>query len=247
MPASEEFRVRDALPDSELAAGLCRGSGELVRLGWGWLTAGDWRTAGQRAGGVALGAAVGVQLAQTYPAVVMPLVTGGWMVGALTLTRTPKHDQAVEHDQAQTEVHDQAVEDDGDPLPSPTDDPGPTRDQLAALIRRVAGQQQGAHHADLLATGELGGWGREDLRAALTEWGIPEGEFKIRDAGGRQRVRVGVRVRDLPTPTGETPSAGPVRLTKSPLSSDKERLSDAMYRTSPPPGDDPHPRVGVGG
>ncbi|WP_180929319.1 hypothetical protein [Streptomyces sp. AJS327] len=263
-PESESeggFRIRDALPNRQLAAALCRGSGRLVRLGWQWITAEDWRLAAQRAGGVALGALVGAHLAQTYSAVVMPLVTGGWVVGALILA--PQTKPATTADDDGDEGSDQTPTETGNPLPSPTphaDTPeaseagveaGPevTRDQVIELIRRVADDQQGAHHADLLTSGELTGWDRDDLRAALADWGIPEGEFKIRDAAGRQRVRVGVRVRDLPTPVGEGPTGPaptpPTALTKPPTPPPPPGGATGPAAASPPPEDDPHPRVGV--
>ncbi|MET9734303.1 hypothetical protein ABZZ79_27790 [Streptomyces sp. NPDC006458] len=88
-----------------------------------------------------------------------------------------------------------------------------TPDTLAEAVRRVAGDRQGAHLADLLAEPELEGWEQPDLKAAITRLGVPVQEFKLRLAG-RQRVRDGVRLRDLPpTPAPPAapaaPSAGP--------------------------------------
>ncbi|WP_329156466.1 hypothetical protein OIU91_43190 (plasmid) [Streptomyces sp. NBC_01456] len=80
---------------------------------------------------------------------------------------------------------------------------------MVGLVRRLAGtQHQGAHLDDLLATGELGDWDKDELKAALAEWEIPVEEkgFKL-TLDGRQRVRQGVRLRDLPSGAGEAPAA----------------------------------------
>ena len=92
--------------------------------------------------------------------------------------------------------------------------PGLALAELAAVVRRVAKHRQGAHLADLLAEPELDGWTQPELKAAITgEFGLPVEEFKL-ILGGRQRVRDGVRVRDLPpapatTPTVEAPQSTP--------------------------------------
>lgn len=76
--------------------------------------------------------------------------------------------------------------------------PGLALAELAAIVRRVARHRQGAHLADLLAEPELDGWTQPELKAAITvQFGLPVEEFKL-ILGGRQRVRDGVRVRDLP-------------------------------------------------
>lgn len=92
--------------------------------------------------------------------------------------------------------------------------PGLALAELAAIVRRVARHRQGAHLADLLAEPELTGWTQPELKAAITvEFGLPVEEFKL-ILGGRQRVRDGVRVRDLPLaptpePAPEAPAAPP--------------------------------------
>lgn len=83
--------------------------------------------------------------------------------------------------------------------------PGLALVELAAVVRRVAKHRQGAHLADLLAEPELAGWTQPELKATLTaDFGLPVEEFKL-ILGGRQRVRDGVRVRDLPPAPATTP------------------------------------------
>lgn len=84
-----------------------------------------------------------------------------------------------------------------------------TLDELAALVRRVAKHRQGAHLADLLAEPELVGWTQPELKATATDFRLPVEEFKL-ILSGRQRVRDGIRVRDLPPePAPEAPAAPP--------------------------------------
>jgi hypothetical protein len=100
--------------------------------------------------------------------------------------------------------------------------PGLALAELAAVVRRVARHRQGAHLADLLAEPELAGWTQPELKAAITgEFGLPVEEFKL-ILGGRQRVRDGVRVRDLPktpapAPPVEAPQGAPADPAPHPL------------------------------
>ncbi|MFJ2608147.1 hypothetical protein ACIO13_24700 [Streptomyces sp. NPDC087425] len=83
-------------------------------------------------------------------------------------------------------------------------------DDIAQLVRDVAARHghQGAHLDDLLDAPLLVGWEKTELKALLTdEFGLPVGSFKLHfpsPQGRRQRVRDGVRLRDLP-PVGEGP------------------------------------------
>lgn len=79
---------------------------------------------------------------------------------------------------------------------------------LADVVRRVAENRQGAHLADLLQQPEFQGWKQPDLKAAITRLGTPVEEFKLILAG-RQRVRDGVRLRDLPAPAATDPAPAP--------------------------------------
>lgn len=84
------------------------------------------------------------------------------------------------------------------PGEQPCDEPDElTLDELAALVRRVSAHRQGAHLADLLQEPELVGWTQPELKATAVDFGLPVEEFKL-ILRGRQRVRDGVRVRDLP-------------------------------------------------
>ncbi|WP_262058541.1 hypothetical protein [Streptomyces sp. STR69] len=108
------------------------------------------------------------------------------------------------------------------PRPGPAEQlvdtaPELTLAELVAIVRRVAAHRQGAHLADLLAEPELDGWTQAELKATVTgHFGLPVEEFKL-ILGSRQRVRDGVRVRDLPPapaladPVGapQDPAAGP--------------------------------------
>lgn len=85
-----------------------------------------------------------------------------------------------------------------------------TLDELAALVRRVATHRQGAHLADLLEEPELIGWTQPELKATAVDFGLPVEEFKL-ILRGRQRVRDGVRVRDLPpAPAPAAPAEPPL-------------------------------------
>ncbi len=90
--------------------------------------------------------------------------------------------------------------------------------ELAAIVRRVAKHRQGAHLADLLAEPELDGWTQPELKATVTaDFGLPVEEFKL-ILDGRQRVRDGVRVRDLPPAPAAPPPTAPADPAPRPLS-----------------------------
>ncbi len=89
-----------------------------------------------------------------------------------------------------------------------------TLDTLTEVARRVAEDRRGAHLADLLQQPEFAGWEQADLKAAITDLEVPVKGFKL-ILDGRQRVRDGVRLRDLPAPAAPAPgsaapSGGPV-------------------------------------
>ncbi|MFI7293985.1 hypothetical protein [Streptomyces sp. NPDC050121] len=94
-------------------------------------------------------------------------------------------------------------------------------DEFSAVVRRVSRHRQGAHLADLLQEPELVGWTQPELKAAAVAFGLPVEEFKL-ILGGRQRVRDGIRVRDLPpapdtAPPASTPSGTPADPAPQPL------------------------------
>lgn len=88
------------------ADALCTGSAALVQRGWNWVTAGDWRTAGERLAYVA-GGAYGVgYAAHLHPEIAMPVGVIGWCVAAWMHSPEPDPENPDE------ETDDQAPEDD---------------------------------------------------------------------------------------------------------------------------------------
>jgi len=202
-------------------AGVGAGSAALFGKGWQWLWEDGAREAGIRAGGVGLGAYVGVHTVAvvTGPFVgyALPAAVVAWVVAA-------KHHAPPE---AKTTMGKPAptdrTPDAGDDEPvlaeefEPEEQPAIEAGEVAGLIREVAARHdhQGAHLEDLLAEPLFEGWEKGDLKAALTEsWGMPVESFKLIFKGpqGRaQRVRDGVRLRHLPQPPAEGAGEGPAR------------------------------------
>ncbi|MFE3776122.1 hypothetical protein [Streptomyces sp. NPDC059122] len=199
--------LRALRPSRQLGVEVYDGSLGLLRQGAAWLF--KDKAVGGRLGGVAVGAYALVWEAGHHPQFVMPAIAVGWTVAAVTVghrdhsptppakrrprvsltksTPAPAADEDQEHeDQDEDEV---------------------TLDEVVLVIRDIAAANghQGAHLEDIAA--ELT-WTKAELRDALDEWGVPVAEFKLR-FGGRQRVRVGVRLRDLPGGVGEAPATAP--------------------------------------
>ncbi|MGW7024280.1 hypothetical protein ACWGGS_33745 [Streptomyces decoyicus] len=200
--------LRAYLPTRQLARALCSGSAVLIGKGWAWITAEGAKEAGSRLLYSGIGLYAGAYLAHTNPQIVMPVVVVGWIGGALMFAPSPpppgKAKPRVDLSKPAA-VQDQDLVEDQE-LDEP--EPEPDLEAVARLVRRLAGtEHQGAHLDDLLTTGELGDWDKDALKAALAEWEIPVGEkgFTLR-FGGRQRVRQGVRLRDLPAGVGEAPA-----------------------------------------
>jgi hypothetical protein len=200
--------LRAYLPNRRTAGALCTGSGVLVGRWWGWVTDQGVREAGARIGYTGLGGYAAAYIASDYPSIAMPAVVIGWCGAALMhhsppprtaakgrrITLRKRSSAPVDAEPVEDDIEDQAAVD---------------LDVVAALIRDVAGtEHQGAHLDDLVATGELGDWDKATLRSALDEWDVPVTEFKLR-FNGRQRVRMGVRLRDLPAGAGEGLQAAP--------------------------------------
>ncbi|WP_329174954.1 hypothetical protein OG754_19270 [Streptomyces decoyicus] len=237
--------LRAYLPTRQFARALCSGSAVLIGKGWAWITAEGAKEAGSRLLYSGIGLYAGAYLAHTTPQIVMPVAVVGWIGGALMFAPAPpppgkakprvdlsKH--AAVEDEDQDLVEDQEL-----------DEPEPDLESVARLVRRLAGtQHQGAHLDDLLATGELGDWNKDALKAALAEWKIPVEEkgFKL-TLDGRQRVRQGVRLRGLPAGAGEAPAAagegapsGPLPAPARPPSSlPPEGPAEGAVAPSPPP------------
>ncbi|QIY56607.1 hypothetical protein HEP86_21300 [Streptomyces sp. RPA4-5] len=239
--------LRAYLPTRQLARALCSGSAVLIGKGWAWITAEGAKEAGSRLLYSGIGLYAGAYLAHTNPQIVMPVVVVGWIGGALMFAPSPPppgkakprvdlSKQAAVQDQDQDLVEDQELDE---------PEPEPDLEAVARLVRRLAGtEHQGAHLDDLLTTGELGDWDKDALKAALAEWEIPVGEkgFTLR-FGGRQRVRQGVRLRDLPASVGEAPAgagegapSGPPLAPAQPLScTPPEGPARGDADLSPPP------------
>ncbi|MEU7178826.1 MULTISPECIES: hypothetical protein [Streptomyces] len=219
------------LPNRRFAADLCTGSAYLLKEGGAWLVGAGIKEFGTRLGYTALGGYVALYAAHTAPQIVMPTASLGWCAAALLYSRSPTPDQ--EGGRAKRWLRDRkgkgaeapkisltkSTDPDHEDGQGPELEKGvvePDLDMVVRLVRHLAdrgpGQRphQGAHLDDLIDTGELGDWDKDTLKDALTEWGIPVEEkgFKL-TLDGRQRVRQGVRVGDLPHGTGEGPQHPP--------------------------------------
>jgi hypothetical protein len=182
--------LRPILAVSGAGTALWTGSRILVRRGWQRL--GDHFTGWERLGVLGGGGYVLAYTAYQAPDVTQFALPGGavaWCLAAWFVASP-----ATRREQGPT----QELEEPRGPL---------ALEQLAAVVRRVAGDRQGAHLADLLAEPELEGWEQPDLKAAIQGLGVPVEEFKLR-LDGRQRVRDGVRLRDLPPPATPDPAPG---------------------------------------
>lgn len=242
----ERFRLREALPDRATVGALCQGTVVMLRYGWEWLAADGWQSGLFRLGGVAVGVVTVVRLPSPYTSVVLTGGLIGWGVAALILAERssppPPKTPAQPADPVGGDERQAVAEDEHQaPLDEPV--PEPELDEVAALIRRVAGTDQGAHLDQLVATAELP-WDKTELKRRLENWALPVKEFKLRPSG-RQRVRLGVRVRDLPAPLGEespTPSQEPAATGRLTLT--KPGASDGSDPLSSPESE-PVPGAGV--
>ncbi|WP_030262055.1 hypothetical protein [Streptomyces violens] len=199
-PGRARVDLRPYLPNREVVGALFTGSAALIGRGWAWITAEDWKEALARLGYVGAGGYVAAYLAWTHPAYGMPVAVVGWCAAAWMHAPSPppaERPASFDEDDDQEELE----------LDEDQEDASPTPELVAALVRKLAGaEHQGAHLDDLIATGALGDWEKADLKAALLAWGVPVEEgLKLR-FNGRQRVRMGVRVRDLPAALGEAPT-----------------------------------------
>lgn len=197
-------------------AGKALVTGSVILLRRGWALLGEHLTGWERAGVLAFAGYVTVYTASQAPHVAQFAAPGAaltWCVAAWLV--------------APPATRTQTEPDDPDDAEAPREDL--TLDVLAAVVRRAAGTRQGAHLADLLTEPELKGWEQPELKAAVLALGVRVEEFKLRLAG-RQRVRDGVRLRDLP------PSAAP----------DPAGAAPQDDPADPAPRPDPAPAPGVG-
>jgi len=203
LPRRIAAEVRPILAVRGAGTALLAGSRILVRRGWTLL--GEHFDGWQRYAAVAFGGYVTVYACGHAPHIArfaVPGVVVGWCVAAWWVA-PPASSPAVENNEAGAA-------------------PELTLDELADAVRRVAKHRQGAHLADLLAEPEFVGWTQSELKATAVDSGLPVEEFKL-ILRGRQRVRDGVRVRDLPPapaprPPVEAPSGGPADPAPQPLS-----------------------------
>ncbi|WP_329215193.1 hypothetical protein OG352_06260 [Streptomyces sp. NBC_01485] len=185
--------LRPILAVGGAGASLWAGSCILLRRGWTLL--GHHLDGRERWGALAFSGYVAVYACGHAPHIARFVVPGAaivWCVAAWWVSPLPTPGVAGE------EADEQAG-----------GEPELTVDELASLVRKVARHRQGAHLADLLQEPELAGWAQPDLKAAVIDFGLPVEEFKLILAG-RQRVRDGVRVRDLPPdPAVAAPASTP--------------------------------------
>jgi hypothetical protein len=188
--------LRPILAVRGAGASLYAGSCILIRRGWTLLL--ERLDGWERYGALAFGGYVTVYGCMHAPHLARFAVPGavvGWCVAAWWTAPLPARPPAQQPDEE---------EETGPEL---------TLDELAAVVRRVAKHRQGAHLADLLNEPELVGWTQPELKATAVDFGLPVEEFKL-ILSGRQRVRDGIRVRDLPPepapePAVEAPAAPP--------------------------------------
>ncbi|MFJ5954175.1 hypothetical protein [Streptomyces noursei] len=201
--------LRALRPNRQLAHEVYDGSLGLLRQGAAWLCQGGG--VGGRLGGVAIGAYVLVWEAGHYPQIVMPAIAVGWTVAAVTIghrTSSPPPPAKAAKGRARVSLRKGGGAGDVEEVLDDEEMPALDRDTVAALIRRVAEDRQGAHLAQLVETDELADLDQAELKAALLAWDLPVEAFKLR-LNGRQRVREGVRVKHLPHPVGEAPAGPP--------------------------------------
>jgi hypothetical protein len=177
----------------DAAAALRTGSALLVRKGWDLVA--PQATIWERLGYVGLGGyavvymAAGTDMGRAGPFLV-PGAALIWCVAAWMIAPPPSRPASQE----------QAT---GSQSDEPGDDEWPDDDTVAALIRKVSGDQQGAHLEDILETGEFGSLSKTDLKWILTDaYGLPVESFGIR-VDGHKRTRDGVRLRHLPREPAE--------------------------------------------
>ncbi|MFC8002934.1 hypothetical protein ACFUCH_03700 [Streptomyces olivaceus] len=169
-------------------------AGTRLLAGRGWVLLGRYLTGWEKPAAIVFAGYVAVHTAIQYPTVTQFAVPGaviGWCVTAWWI--------APPAPRAETGM-----------APATGDEPPPqlSLDALADVVRRVAGPRQGAHLAQLLDTPEFASWEQPDLKAEFLARGVPVGEFKL-ILDGRQRVRDGVRLRDLPPPAAPGPAPSP--------------------------------------
>ncbi|MFD5552041.1 hypothetical protein ACFWJQ_35570 [Streptomyces goshikiensis] len=265
--------LRNYLPTrAQLAvpfAGVGGGTRVLIRHGWTWLGKDGWvwdgfGKAGAVAGGIVFGLPAAWQAVVTaigpYSAFVPTAVV---ICGCVAAKRYAPHDE----DGAEPKPKEKLMkagpapaaeaavegpdEDEPEYLDEEPEDPIEA-EEVVALIRTVAARQQhqGAHLDDLLAEPLFEGWEKADLKAALTDWGLPVAGFKLifkTPEGKAQRNRDGVRLRHLPPAPTRGPGEGPARgLSMVPSQAPAEASVEAPVGTPPGAPGEPVVEAAVG-
>jgi hypothetical protein len=237
------LQLRPYLPTRYLATALCSGSIVLSRRVWEWVTSSGARAARGRLAGIALGVYVAGYEELHGQTWILPVVCGAWIVGALVHSPTApaaKVDEDEDQEDGEQLLDDEeAGESASAAAPAP---PVPV-----ALVARLAHELAAAPNAansravqldHLIA--HLPGASKAALVASLTGVGVPIREVKYRLAGGRQQVRQGVRLKDLPTTPEEAPPAPAPGLRVLPSQAPAEEAAG----TSPAAAPDPSLRAG---
>jgi hypothetical protein len=238
-------QLRPYLPTRYFAASLCSGSAALTRRGWEWVTASGGKTARGRLAGLGLAVYVAGYEELHGQTWILPVVCGAWVVGALVHSPAAPA-PAGKVDEHQDEDDELADEEEGDTAEAPA--PPVDVDLVACLAHELATADDSANRnavqLDHLLT-HLPMVSKTQLVTALTDAGVPIKEgVKYRLGEGRQRVRQGVRLEDLPTGAGDAPPAPAAGLRAVPSPAGAEGAAAGAATLSPPPTPDPALRAG---
>ncbi|MFE0875366.1 hypothetical protein ACFW4X_10860 [Streptomyces smyrnaeus] len=198
MPTEErrmKGRLREAarpfIPGRHLAVALCTGSRALADRGVAWIAAGDGAKGSAGRLGWAAATAIGVAVVVVQHPPLMTLLVAAWCVAAWVLAPAPRNDQ----DEPGEDHH-------------PAEAVSPAAHIVARAVREIAAEtgQRGVHLDTIAAA--LPGATKQTVRQTLDAAGITVTEgLNLKAAGGRQRNRQGVLVRDLPEGLGQPPTA----------------------------------------
>lgn len=246
-PAGLLAQLRPYLPTRYIGEALCSGSLALSRRGLEWATAGGWKVTRGRLGGLVVAGYVAYYEDTHGHPWVLPVACCAWLAGALALSPTKRpadqaDDQAADvedqEDGADTEFEGEPPQDSPAPLPRRAVD----LDLVVCLAHELASADDSANsravQLDHLLT-HLAGVSKDALIAALAEAGVRVNQVKYRLPGGRQQVRQGVRLEDLPAVPGEAP-ATPAPGLHAVAAGPAERAA----APSPTPASDPSLRAG---
>lgn len=200
-------QTRPYLPTRYIAGALCSGSLALSRRVWDWATAGGWKVARGRLAGLGLAGYIAAYEETHGQHWVLPVACGAWVVGALLPAKQADEADGREDDEDQDDA---AAEEFDDEEPAPAPLFRIDVELVSRLARELASDPDApnsrAVQLDHLLT-HLCGLPKPVLVGILTGAGVPIREkVKYSLAGGRQQVRQGVRLADLPAVSGEDPA-----------------------------------------